>query len=224
MVRRFAATLAALWLIPSLIPGLIPGVSLAQLTQPSGSPVPLYPGAVPRSFEAEPLPPLPPGQETPRPPDAAPPAGLAPPPAVLPPAAPAAAAPAMPGPAGGREFCDQQVTAQLAPPDTVPEHFRPFLGLWSDASWTPQLCAALIVERVAPDGTATIVYVFGPMGANPRASRGILHGTGIIRDGELRFQNSDGSQFAFRPVYADLGGRLTTPQGQSYEAIFKKTP
>ena len=50
-----------------------------------------------------------------------------------------------------------------------------------------------------------------------------LHGSGVIRDGELRFQNSDGSQFAFRPLYADLAGRLTTPQGQSYEAIFKKT-
>jgi hypothetical protein len=121
-------------------------------------------------------------------------------------------------------FCEQQVAVQVAPPDAVPERFRPFVGLWSDASWTPLLCAALIVERVAPDGTATIVYVFGPMGANPRAPRGILHGTGIIRDGELRFQNSDGSQFAFRPVYADLGGRLTTPQRQSYEAIFKKTP
>ena len=45
-----------------------------------------------------------------------------------------------------------------------------------------------------------------------------------LRDGELRFQNSDGSQFAFRPFYADLEGRLTTPQGQEYQAIFKKMP
>ena len=46
----------------------------------------------------------------------------------------------------------------------------------------------------------------------------------IIRDGELRFQNSDGSQFAFRPLYADLDGKLTTPQGQTHEALFKQTP
>ena len=64
----------------------------------------------------------------------------------------------------------------------------------------------------------------GRWASNPRGARGVLHGTGIIRDGELRFQNSDGSQFAFRPLYADLGGRLSTPQGQSYEAVFKKTP
>jgi hypothetical protein len=62
------------------------------------------------------------------------------------------------------------------------------------------------------------------MGSGGRAAGGILHGTGIIRDGELRFQNSDGSQFAFRPLYADLDGRLITPQGQNYQAVFKKTP
>ena len=46
---------------------------------------------------------------------------------------------------------------------------------------------------------------------------------GIIRDGELRFQNSDGSQYAFRPLYSDLDGHYTTPQGQGYQAIFKKS-
>jgi hypothetical protein len=61
------------------------------------------------------------------------------------------------------------------------------------------------------------------MSSSARQPGGILRGTGVIRDGELRFQNSDGSQFAFRPLYADLDGRLTTPKGQSYQAIFKKT-
>ena len=28
----------------------------------------------------------------------------------------------------------------------IPERYRPFVGIWSDAAWTPQLCAALIVE------------------------------------------------------------------------------
>jgi hypothetical protein len=217
MVRRFVAVALALSLSPT--------VSLAQ--QPP-TPVPLYPGVGPRSIEAEPLPPIAPAPETARPPDATPPPGLAPPPAAAmePPAgAPMAAPAATPGTEPtGRVFCEQPVTVQLADPGAVPERFRPFIGIWSDASWTPQLCAALIVERVTPDGTAAIVYVFGPMSANPRGPRGILHGTGIIRDGELRFQNSDGSQFAFQPLYADLGGRLSTPQGQHYEAVFKKTP
>ena len=67
-------------------------------------------------------------------------------------------------------------------------------------------------------------YAFGPIGSNARVPGGVLNGTGIVQDGELRFQNSDGSQFTFRPLYADLDGHLTTPQGQSYRAIFKKTP
>ncbi|MGD9615805.1 MAG: hypothetical protein AB7H90_10710 [Alphaproteobacteria bacterium] len=126
--------------------------------------------------------------------------------------------------ATARVFCGQPVTLRLAARASAPERHREFLGIWSDAAWTPQLCAALIVEDVAPDGTATILYAFGPIGSNARGPGGVLNGTGIIQDGELRFQNSDGSQFAFRPLYGDLDGRLTTPQGQTRHALFKKTP
>ena len=140
----------------------------------------------------------------------------------VPPPAPAAA-PDSTGPASGRVFCDQDVSFRLAAPEAVPPQYQPFIGIFSDASWTPQLCAALIVQNVQPDGTASIIYAFGPMGTNIRGPGGILNGTGVIRDGELRFQNSDGSQFAFRPLYSDLDGRLTTPKGQSYEALFKRT-
>ena len=184
---------------------------------PAQQPTPLFPDSGPRSIRPEPLPPIAPGPagmpETQRPgpgftpPAEAPPAG---------PTGPAAAAET-------REFCSQPVSFALAPRDSVPPRYRDFIGIWSDASWTPQLCAALIVDNVQPDGTASILYVFGPMSSSARQSGGILRGTGIIRDGELRFQNSDGSQFAFRPLYADLDGRLTTPKGQSYQAVFKKT-
>jgi hypothetical protein len=134
-----------------------------------------------------------------------------------------AATPAPPKPAD-RVFCEQPVSLRLADPAAVPERYRGFVGIWSDAAWTPQLCAAVIVENVAADGTATIIYAFGPMGSGGRGPGGVLYGTGIIRDGELRFQNSDGSQFAFRRLYADLDGRLTAPNGQNYQAVFKKTP
>ena len=120
-------------------------------------------------------------------------------------------------------FCDQNVSFRLAAPESVPPQYQPFVGIFSDASWTPQLCAALIVQNVQPDGTASIVYAYGPMGSNMRAPGGVLNGTGVIRDGELRFQNTDGSQFAFKPLYSDLNGQLTTPKGQSYAAMFKRT-
>jgi hypothetical protein len=208
MVRRFVGALLAVLLGPA--------VSLAQQAAP---PVPIYPGAAPPSVEVQKLPPLAPAPEAAHPPDATPPAGPPPPAA----AAAASGAPAMSAPMA-RVFCEQPVTVQLVDPDAVAERYRPFVGIWSDASWTPFLCAALIVENVASDGTATIVYVFGPMGSNARGGGGVLQGTGMIRDGELRFQNSDGSQFAFRPLYADLDGRLATPKDQSYRAVFKKTP
>ena len=178
-------------------------IALAQPQSSSGVP--------PRSIEAQPLTPLAPAAAPTQPPAAAAP----------PQAAPVAAPMSAPM---GRVFCEQPITVRLADPEAVAERFRAFIGIWSDASWTPVLCAALIVENVAPDGTATIVYVFGPMGAGGRGAGGVLQGTGIIRDGELRFQNSDGSQFAFRPLYADLDGSLTTPKDQGYHAVFKKTP
>lgn len=197
---------------------LVPAAGMAQ--QPA-APLPLYPGAAPPAISAEPLPPPSTSPNEPEGP---------PPPASAPAAAPSGAPPAavsMPAPASdgnARIFCEQPVSVRLADPEAVPERYRKFVGIWSDASWTPSLCAALIVANVTPDGTAAIFYVFGPLQANPHTPGGVLRGTGIIRDGELKFQNSDGSQFAFRPLYADLEGHLTTPKGENYEAVFKQTP
>jgi hypothetical protein len=126
-------------------------------------------------------------------------------------------------PLAGRVFCEQNVSYRLADPSTVPDPYRRFLGVWSDAAWDANTCAALIVDTIDPDGTASIIYVYGPLGSSARLRGGVLHGTGVIRDGELRFQNSDGTQFAFRPGLVDLVGRITTPNAQSHEAAFKKT-
>ena len=128
------------------------------------------------------------------------------------------------GPMGSRVFCEQSVSYRIADPTSVPDPYRRFLGIWSDAAWDPNTCAALIVDNVDPDGTVSIIYVYGPLGSNARAAGGVLHGTGVIRDGELRFQNSDGTQFVFRPGVVDLVGHMTAPNGRSYESAFKKTP
>jgi hypothetical protein len=131
--------------------------------------------------------------------------------------------PAVGEPQPGRVFCEQNVSYRVADPSSVPEPYRRFLGVWSDAAWDANTCAALIVDNIDPDGTASIIYVFGPLGSSARVPGRILHGTGIVRDSELRFQNSDGTQFAFRPGIVDLVGRMIAPNGQSYEATFKKT-
>jgi hypothetical protein len=197
-----------------------------SLAQPVPPPIPLLPGAPLPSFEPEPLPPVAPAPELPGERRLLPQTGPAPPDMPRSGTAPegtvAGDAPAGVSP-DARIFCNQPVTVHIADRDTVPERYRPFIGIWSDAAWTPQLCAALIVEDVGADGLATIVYAFGPMGANTPGPGGVLHGTGIISDDELRFQNADDTQFAFRPLYSDLEGQLTTPQGQNHHAIFKKT-
>lgn len=137
---------------------------------------------------------------------------------------PAQTPPGAEAPPTARVFCQQSVDFRLANRVTVLERFRRFLGVWSDAAWDLRTCAALIVADIKGDGTASIVYVYGPLDTGPPARGGVLHGTGVVRDGELRFQNSDGTQFAFRPGLADLQGRLTTPHGQTFSATFKRTP
>src|SRR5215472_11452637 len=110
-----------------------------------------------------------------------------------PPAAPVQPEPP-PAPAA-RVFCGQNVTAQAADPRSVPDPYRQLVGIFSDAAWNAQLCAALVVETVSDDGTATITYAFGPLEAGDRTRGGVLHGTGIVKDGALLFQNWDGSQY-----------------------------
>jgi hypothetical protein len=171
------------------------------------------------------LPGNPPAATAPGPASSIPAQALPPPDATASPSAsqPPATANAPPTPATARDFCGQSVTAQPANPTAVPEVYRPYVGIFSDADWNPTTCAALVVENIASDGTATITYVFGPLVAGGKAVGGVLHGTGIVKDGALLFQNNDGSQYAFQPFYSDLAGKWTAPKGQTYQAIFKRS-
>jgi hypothetical protein len=127
-------------------------------------------------------------------------------------------------PQSGRVFCGQSINFRLADPSSVPDDDRRYVGVWSDAAWDAHTCAALVVTDVKADGTASIIYIYGPQGSSSPVPGGVLRGTGVIRGGELRFQNSDGSQFAFRPGIVDMTGHLIDPKGESFEAIFKQTP
>lgn len=164
------------------------------------------------------------------PPDEAPPPAAGSPP--LPPQSPTSEAPQSPAPQPaqsadqqpGRVFCEQHVSYQLADPSSVPEQYRRYIGVWSDAAWDVKTCAALIVQDIKPDATASIIYISGPLGSRSTVAGVVLHGTGVIRDGALRFQNSDGSQYAFRPGIVDLTGHWINPEGESFQATFKQTP
>jgi hypothetical protein len=139
-------------------------------------------------------------------------------------AAPAARAQEpMPGRESGRSFCQQSVSFRLADPARVPKPYRRFVGIWGDGAWDARTCAALIVENVRPNAIASILYIYGPMGPNQPGPGGILHGTGVIRGGALRFEDAKGDEFAFRLGIVDLDGAMTTPHGQSYQSVFKKS-
>ena len=185
---------------------------------------PAGPALAQRGIQAEPLPLLPgnPPASGAADPERAPVLPLPPSGAGYSPAAPPPPVPSQEQ-ASTRVLCDQSVSFRLAAGAAAAENYRPFIGVFTDAAWTPALCAALVVETVQSDGTASVIYAYGPMGSNTRGKGGVLHGTGVVRDGELMFQNSDGSQYTFRPLYSDLEGRLTTPQGQRYDALFKKS-
>lgn len=179
------------------------------------------------------------------PPPPSPPPAAAPPPVAPPPVAPPQTPPSSDqqgnGPQGGappggeeqqtagqqppgRTFCEQNVAFAPLDPSTVPEQYRRFVGVWSDAAWDARTCAALVVQDVKPDGAASIIYVYGPEGSDSSVPGAVLHGTGVIRNGALRFQNSDGSQYAFRPGIADMTGHWINPKGESFQATFKQTP
>jgi hypothetical protein len=131
--------------------------------------------------------------------------------------------PSAPEGAGARVFCGQSVALALAPRSRIPARYRRFFGIWSDAAWGPGACAALVVESIDRAGTARILYVYGPLSSDTPGPGGVLRGTGIIRGGALRFQNSDGTQFVFRPQGVDLAGAMTTPRGERFAATFKKS-
>lgn len=124
----------------------------------------------------------------------------------------------------GRTFCDESIAYHLTDPASVQEQYRRFVGIWSDAAWDAKTCAALIVEDVKPDGSASIIYIYGPEGSGSAVPGVVLHGTGVIRGDQLRFQNSDGSQYAFRPGLVDMIGHWIDPKGESFQATFKSTP
>jgi hypothetical protein len=190
--------------------------ALPPQTAPQGAPLPAPTTEPAPPPAAEPTPPL---AAEPTPPLAAeqPPA-----PAAEQPPAPAEQPPA-------RVFCDQNVAVRLDDPASAPDQYRRFIGVWSDAAWDARTCAALIVQHVEPDGKAAIAYIYGPEGSRSTVAGAILRGIGVIKDGELRFQNSDGSQYAFRPrlvgtEVVDMVGHWINPKGDSFQATFKQTP
>jgi hypothetical protein len=78
-----------------------------------------------------------------------------------------------------------------------------FLGAWS-GNWNNagQLCGGLIVEKVHSDGTAEVVYIYGPSQPGSKLAWKQQRRIGVLsNDGKLSFQDDQGGIFVF-----DLAG------------------
>lgn len=94
-------------------------------------------------------------------------------------------------------LCEQSIGYSLTAADAASKHASAFVGVWSGHFIPGGLCAALIVEKVRTDGTASIIYATGSharFGFVPRQRR--LSAT--ITD-KLRFKMESGS-FVFEVV------------------------
>ena len=64
-------------------------------------------------------------------------------------------------------MCGQSVPYTLVPPAAdLPANMRAFSGVWVGA-WPSGICNAVVIESIKPDGTVSILDVFGPDSGKP---------------------------------------------------------
>jgi hypothetical protein len=104
----------------------------------------------------------------------------------------------------------------------ISDQHRPFLGVWSGASWNYRICGALLVEKIEIDGTARIRYVYG---SNPdqKFQWRVQSQPATIRDNKLSFQDEEGGNFVFDLTYTNtLRGHFTGKFGNRLDATLTR--
>jgi Trypsin-like peptidase domain len=114
----------------------------------------------------------------------------------LPPKPPPSATPEPSTPTSLRNasLCGRTVDYAVDPNDSR----SGFLGVWS-GNWnnSGRLCGGLIVEKVRSDGTAELIYVYGPTQPGSKLAWKQQRRTGVLNNGKLSFQDDQGSTFVF---------------------------
>lgn len=94
-----------------------------------------------------------------------------------------------------------------------------FVGVWT-GTWNTasRLCGAMVISKIETDGTADILYVYGPTGPGTRLTWRQQHVSAVIQpDGKLVFRDDQGSAFTFEmenpsllnAFFGGAAGRLT---------------
>lgn len=115
---------------------------------------------------------------------------------------------------------------RIVPPGPeVPSEVARFAGGWGDAAWGGVLPAALVVERVAADGAATVVYAVGA--SEQSGIRALwVRMPGQVADGRLTLHLRGGAEadYALTDDGGHLVGRYTAPQGWPSQAWLARVP
>jgi hypothetical protein len=104
----------------------------------------------------------------------------------------------------------------------VADPYRAFLGVWTGATWNSRICGGLIVAGADNNGTARIIYVYGPL-AGSNFSWKQQNPPAVIRDGQLTFQDEEAGKFSFRLNAPNiLQGHFTSAHGVALDAVLTK--
>jgi clan AA aspartic protease (TIGR02281 family) len=99
------------------------------------------------------------------------------------------------------------------------------LGVWS-GTWnnSGRLCGGLVIQRVDQDGTADLIYVYGPTRASSRLSWTEQHRMGVLTGNILSFHDNQGSTFRFSSTgVGALDARFIGGSGD-LRGTFEKVP
>jgi hypothetical protein len=99
-----------------------------------------------------------------------------------------------------------------------------FLGVWTGHWNNPgELCGGLIVEKVRSDGTADIIYVYGPSRPGSKLSWKQQRQTGeLSKNGKLSFRDDQGSTFAFDLIGSGTLSAIFSGRSGRLNASFQK--
>jgi hypothetical protein len=104
----------------------------------------------------------------------------------------------------------------------VPEPYRGFLGVWTGAAWNSRVCGGLIVSRVKSDGTAEVVYIYGPL-PEEKFPWKAQYAAAMISASNLTFTDEEGGSFVFSQTDGKtLHGFFTGREGTKLNAILTR--
>lgn len=99
-------------------------------------------------------------------------------------------------PAQTAMVCGRPVEFAIEQGSTMAGLLGVWTGNWNNAG---RLCGGLIVERIDPDGTAGVIYVYGPSRPGSGLQWRQQHQAAAIANGVLSFRDEQGSTFRFSP-------------------------